>query len=649
LNESYVEAHTTGLDSALASAQIIAPDIKTVAARTGLTEVDIGIFVDWFINTEHVVTCYSQGVNQSAQGSDKVNAILNCHLATGRIGKVGSGPLSLTGQPNAMGGREVGGLANMLATHMGYSPSDIDRVRRFWAAPNITDGEGLKAVQMFEAIERGEIKALWVMHTNPAVTLPRANAMRDALKKLDLFIVSEAMTHTDTTDSGAHVLLPAATWGEKDGTVTNSERRISRQRSFLPMPEEAKPDWEHIALVAQRMGFAESFTFDGPAAIFREHAALSGFENEGARDFDIGAYASISDPGYNAMRPFLWPHRADGVTQKRFFADGAFFTPDKRGKLMAIADPLLAVPTSEHYPFILNTGRVRDHWHTMTRTGKAIKLARHIAEPMLAIHSDDARSLSLVENGYVGMKSKHGTAILRVTLDDGLPQGSVFAPFHWSSTNSGHARVDSLVQPNTDPFSGQPESKATPVQLKALQMTCEGMIISRRHLKPPDWLQHTRITISGGEALLFASNRAPEAIHALLLNHLGEALERVEIIDKAADDFRNLVFQDNRLEIALFVQRKRDSATLEWLIECLARDELTQLDHRAVLAGYPATKGRDMGPLICSCFAVRRESILDAASDGARTVEAIGYIVKARTNCGSCKPEIKIILGNYNR
>src|SRR6266478_3924348 len=196
-----------------------------------------------FRDTPRVVTLYSQGVNQSAQGTDKVNAILNCHLATARIGKVGASPFSLTGQPNAMGGREVGGLANQLAAHMAFTPPDIDRVRRFWNAPRIATHEGLKAVQMFDAIARGEIKALWVMGTNPAVSLPDADAARTGLKKLELFVVSENVRSNDTVDAGAHVLLPAQAWGEKSGTVTNSQRRISRQRAFLTPPDEAKPDW----------------------------------------------------------------------------------------------------------------------------------------------------------------------------------------------------------------------------------------------------------------------------------------------------------------------------------------------------------------------------------------------------------------------
>jgi assimilatory nitrate reductase catalytic subunit len=234
LDHAYVGAHTSGLAETLARAREIAPTPRAAAAATDLAERDVARFFDLFAATRRTVTCFSQGVNQSAQGTDKVNAIINCHLATGRVGRPGMGPLSLTGQPNAMGGREVGGLANQLGAHMAFTPGNVDRVRRFWNAPRIAEHEGLKAVQMFEAIERGEIKALWVMATNPAVSLPRASAMSDALKKLDLFVVSENVAHNDTLAAAPHVLLPAAAWGEKDGTVTNSERRISRQRAFLP-------------------------------------------------------------------------------------------------------------------------------------------------------------------------------------------------------------------------------------------------------------------------------------------------------------------------------------------------------------------------------------------------------------------------------
>src|SRR5258705_7290881 len=243
LDHDYIERHTSGFQDALARAGSIAGSVAATALATGLSEADVAEFFRMFRETARVVTMYSQGVNQSAQGTDKVNAIINCHLATGRIGKPGSSPFSLTGQPNAMGGREAGGLANQLAAHMGFTLADIDRVRRFWKAPRIATHEGLKAVQLFEAIGRGEGKALWGMGTNPAVSLPDADTARAALKNLELFVIAEHVRSNDTVNAGAHVLLPAQAWGERSGTVTNSERRISRQRAVLTPAGEAKPGW----------------------------------------------------------------------------------------------------------------------------------------------------------------------------------------------------------------------------------------------------------------------------------------------------------------------------------------------------------------------------------------------------------------------
>jgi assimilatory nitrate reductase catalytic subunit len=641
---AFVSANVSGHDAALSRARQIAPDLATVARRTGLSAADIERFVGLFIARPRVVTCYSQGVNQSAQGTDKVNAILNCHLATGRIGTSGCGPFSLTGQPNAMGGREVGGLANMLAAHMGYSPADVDRVRRFWNAPNIATGEGLKAVQMFEAIGSGRIKALWVMHTNPAVTLPRADTMRAALRKLDLFVVSEAMAATDTTVAGAHVLLPAAAWGEKDGTVTNSERRISRQRAFLPAPGEAKPDWEHLTLVARRMGFGEGFDFPDAASIFREHAALSAFENDGSRDFDIGAVAAIDNAAYDALRPFQWPWRAGGAPTERLFADGGFFTPDRKARMLAVADPALAAPRDERFPFTLNTGRVRDQWHTMTRTGKSASLARHVAEPMLSLNPADAERLGVAAGGYLRIDSPHGAATLRAQLDDGLPEGQVFAPFHWSAINAGLARVDAVVQALADPVSGQPELKATPVALAPVEMRAEGVIVTRRRVEPPAWLKHVRMTVPGGEAIVFASTREPKDLHALLINLMGEAPRRAAVADDGGGMFRTVAFAGARLDAALFVDRTLAARTLDWLIEAFARNTLDARERRAVIAGVPPAGGVDQGPLLCSCFAVRRQTIADAVMAGARDVEAVGAALKAGTNCGSCRPEIAQVI-----
>lgn len=646
VDQAYVTEHTSGFEAALAAARCIAPDISTVAAKTGLEETGITRFTDLFINTQRVVTCYSQGVNQSAQGSDKVNAILNCHMALGRIGMPGCGPLSLTGQPNAMGGREVGGLANMLAAHMNYTPADIARVRRFWDAPNMADTEGLKAVQMFEAIERGEIKALWVMHTNPAVTLPRADAMREGLKKLDLFVVSEAVASTDTTSAGAHVLLPATAWGEKDGTVTNSERRISRQRAFLPAPGEAKPDWEHIQLVAQRMGFDTGFSFPNPAAIFREHAALSALDNDGGRDFDIGAVADISDDGFERMEPFHWPWRKGEAPQERFFAKGGFYTLDRKSRLLPIAEPALAAQCSADYPLLLNTGRVRDHWHTMTRTGKAMTLARHVSEPSVALNPADAEKLGLAAGDFARLDSDHGAATLRVERDAGVPAGMAFAPFHWNDATSGLARIDAVVQPLTDTVSGQPELKATPIRVTRIAMATEGFLLTRKPLTMPPWLQHTRLTIPGGEALLFASTRPAADMHGLLVNYVGEAPRRSVLADAGTESFRTIAFAATRLEAVLFAAPKRSAATLDWMIEMFAREELDSATRKVVLAGRAPAGGADLGPMICSCFAVRRSTIEEAVKRGIGDLDGIGEALKAGTNCGSCRPEISRVISD---
>ena len=303
VDRTYVARHVAGFDEALANAREIAPDIAAVSVATGLKPAEIAAFYELWASTPHVVTAWSQGVNQSAQGTDKVAAILNCHLATGRIGRPGCGPFSLTGQPNAMGGREVGGLANMLAAHMGYGADEIDRVRRFWQAPHIARHEGLKAVQMLDAVAERGIRAMWVMATNPAVSLPNADKVRAALAGLDLFVVSENVLSNDTLAARPHYILPAAAWGEKDGTVTNSERRISRQRAFLPLPGEVKPDWWIICEIARRLGFGEAFAYAGPHEIYAEHAALSAFENGGTRDFDIGAHAGLGKAGYDGLSP----------------------------------------------------------------------------------------------------------------------------------------------------------------------------------------------------------------------------------------------------------------------------------------------------------------------------------------------------------
>jgi assimilatory nitrate reductase catalytic subunit len=507
LDYGYIDANTSGIVEALARAREIAPDISATAAACELAEADVTRFFDLFRSTPKVVTAFSQGVNQSAQGTDKVNAIINCHLATGRIGRPGMGPFSLTGQPNAMGGREVGGLANQLAAHMGFTPGEIDRVARFWRAPAMARREGLKAVQMFDAIARGQIKALWVMATNPAVSLPRARVVREALAKLDLFAVSDNVSANDTINAGAQILLPAAAWGEKDGTVTNSERRISRQRPFLPTPGETKPDWWIVAQVARRMGFVDSFEFRSAADVFREHAALSAFENEGTRDFDIGGLARLSDAEFNVLDPVQWPVRAGKAHgESRFFAQGGFFTPDKKAHLIAPKPPAPHTALSPQFPFRLNTGRLRDQWHTMTRSGLSPRLANHAPEPCVEVHPDDAAAARLTHGGFARVHTLHGACVLKVAVNDGQQRGSLFVPIHWSDTTASSARVGELVTPANDPLSGQPEAKATPAAVEPAEFRFRGFALTRGNLALPPSAWWSRVTLTKGSGLLLATD-----------------------------------------------------------------------------------------------------------------------------------------------
>ena len=365
LDKVYTNDHVNGLDNAVRAAKETNPE------DSGLSAAEQAAFFDLWAQTEKVVTVYSQGVNQSRCGTDKVNAILNCHLATGRIGRAGAGPFSVTGQPNAMGGREVGGLANMLANHLELENENHRKlVRDFWESPTICTTAGLKAVDLFQACADGKIKALWVMSTNPAVSLPDANGVAAALANVPFVVTSDIMERTDTNDL-ADVLLPATGWGEKDGTVTNSERRISRQRAFLPAPGTARPDWQIISDVAARMGFGGAFDYQKPEDIFAEYVRLDAAASDVPRDMDLSIFA---DADYAKMVPTQWPRNGH-----RFFADGQFFHPDGKARMIAVNAPPLRRPR-----FSLNTGRNRDQWHTMMRTGKSARLGAHLAEPYVA-------------------------------------------------------------------------------------------------------------------------------------------------------------------------------------------------------------------------------------------------------------------------
>ncbi|MGB5466720.1 MAG: nitrate reductase, partial [Sedimenticolaceae bacterium] len=483
VDSAFVEEHTQGVDEAVGIARWYAPSVHTVAEQCGLVVDDVARFFRMFASTERVVTMFSQGINQSSSGTDKGNAIINCHLLTGRLGKPGAGPFSVTGQPNAMGGREVGGLANQLAAHMDIeNPLDRDRVARFWSAPAVAPHAGLKAVDLFDAVERGQVKALWIMATNPAVSLPDSARVRRALASCECLVVSDCMASTDTQQY-ADIRLPALAWGEKDGTVTNSERCISRQRAFLPSPGEAMPDWWMLSAVAKRMGY-QGFEYAGVSEIFAEHARLSGFENDGERDFDISGLAGLSVEEYRDLAPVQWPIAAGGTTTPRLFSDGRFFTPSGRANFVPVTPRPPARHVDRAYPLTLNTGRVRDQWHTMTRTGKSPRLSGHVTEPYVALHPEDAAAIGLRDGELATVISERGEMILRGRVSDTQLPGQVFVPIHWNDQFASAAGVGALIDPVVDPVSGQPEFKHTPVRVMPYRPEWSGFLLTRCELAP---------------------------------------------------------------------------------------------------------------------------------------------------------------------
>ena len=653
IDPAYVRQHVNGLDEALAIARQW--PVSAVAAATGLSPAETGAFFELFARTQKVVTVYSQGVNQSVSGTDKVNAIVNVHLATGRIGKPGMGPFSVTGQPNAMGGREVGGLANMLAAHMDLdNPAHRDIVQGFWNAPKLAAKPGLKAVELFDAMHEGRIKAVWIMATNPVDSLPDADRVREALGRCPFVVVSDVLRDTDTTRH-AHVLLPAAAWGEKDGTVTNSERRISRQRAFLPLPGEVLPDWAIISAVARRMGHGQAFGYTSPADIFAEHAALSGVANNGSRDFDISVHAGIGQPDYDALEPFLWPAPADGRGPEdgRFFAQGGFFTPDRKARMVPVA-PAVTGPEEDGL-LTLNTGRIRDQWHTMTRTGRAARLLTHIAEPFAEIHPEDAAVHGIAAADLVEVSNARGSVLVRAVVTDRVRRGEVFVPMHWTGQFSARARIDVLAGRQRDPFSGQPGLKRNAVRISPVAARWHGFAVLSRapeHLPFAYWALAPLSDVGTSEAVKieFATleDDAPEEIAASLLRRctLGGAGKPEQMSFHAASDglYRCMVWQDGVLAGAVFLARTPVAVSRSWASSLPGTRDDGPATRWRLLAGRPAADVPDKGPVVCTCFQIGANEIRRAAAEGSGTVAAIGACLGAGSNCGSCRPEIARLL-----
>ena len=645
---AWLARHAEGHEEALAAARACAPDAVAVARECGIDPEAVEIFYEWFARTERVLTVFSQGVNQSSAGTDKVCAIINCHLITGRIGRPGMGPFSITGQPNAMGGREVGGLANQLAAHLRFEDAgDRAALRAFWQAPRLAPRPGLKAVEMFEAVMDGRIRAIWIMATNPADSMPRANRVRAALAACPFVVVSDCWP-TDTT-ALAHIVLPAAAWGEKDGTVTSSERRISRQRPHCACVGQSRPDWWQMAQVARRMGHAAAFAWDGPAAVFREHAALSGHQNAGRRAFNISALATLDDAGYDALAPVRWPLAPGAIVEGgRLFADGGFSTPSGRARL--VPTPYLGRPARGDAPFLLNTGRVRDQWHTMTRTGLSPRLMANTPEPLLSIHPNDAAALGLVQDDLARITTYQGTAMMRVALSHAQRHGEIHAPMHWTDQFSSSGPVGRLVSALIDPHSGQPELKATRAAVERVVASFHGLLLRRDADRLAPLCHWSRVKVARGHLWRLTgtqplATQEDRRLFAGLLLPDAPGCERLEMADARRCVLRVALIRDGALHACLFLGH--DAAALpaaDWLAGMLGKP-VSAAARAGLLAGGKPGEATDEGPRVCSCFGVSRGAIRHAVvTQRLRSVAAVGESLRAGTNCGSCVPEIAQLL-----
>ena len=643
-NDEFVREHTRGLRRALLVAANTAGDVAAVARRCGLQPAALQQFYEWFAATPRAVTAFSQGVNQSGSGTDKANSLINCHLLTGRIGQPGMGPFSITGQPNAMGGREVGGMANLLAAHMELDDAvHRERVQRFWNSPVIAQRAGLKAVDLFKAMHRRQIRAVWIMATNPVVSLPDADRVREALRRCELVVVSDCTADTDTTRL-AHVLLPAAAWGEKDGTVTNSERCISRQRALLPLPGSARPDWWIVTEVAKRMGHGAQFDYTGPAQIFDEHARLSAFENGGERHFDLGPLAGLGQAGYDALPPTQW-----GAPQ--LFGDGRFQFADGRARFVATVPAEPAHARDAEYPLALNTGRIRDQWHTMTRTALAPRLAAHLPEPFVDLHPQDALAFGLRAGSLVRVATRWGRMVARLRCSGELRRGDVFVPIHWNDCHASDARVGALVNPVVDPHSGEPEFKHTPARVEAFHVAWHGIALWRAEpgaaltaAAGVSWWArgtgdgHTRAELAGRSVPADWRRWA----HALL--GAPATADWIEYQDRDGGVYRAAWFHEGRLAACVCVAPRPELPSRNWLAELLRAGVLSGVQRASLLAGRPFDRAADGGPTVCACFGVGRNSLTQAIAAGCASVAQLGEKLKAGTNCGSCLPELRALI-----
>jgi ferredoxin-nitrate reductase len=433
---------------------------EVVARQCDISIEDLETAARYWGESQRVLSLWSMGVNQSSEGTAKVRTIINLHLMTAQIGKPGAGPFSLTGQPNAMGGREAGGLAHLLP---GYrvvkNPQHRAEVEDFWGLKRgqISPNPGLTAWDMITGLETGDVGLLWIAATNPAVSMPDLERTKKALLRSPFTIYQDAYYPTETS-AYAHVLLPAAQWGEKTGVMTNSERMVTLCQAFRQPPREAKADWEIFAEVGRRLGFTKEFAFANSAEVYAEFVQLTG-----DRPCDM---TGISHEQLQSQGPTQWPYPKESRREtKRLYTDLRFPTSDGRARFGAYYSKGLAEPPDPNYPFVLTNGRLYGHWHTQTRTGRIEKIRSMHPEPFIEIHPRDAATLGITDNQLVEVRSRRGKANFPAKVTKAIAPGTVFVPMHWGALWAKDAEANALTHPESCPDSLQPELKACAVQL----------------------------------------------------------------------------------------------------------------------------------------------------------------------------------------
>ena len=673
IDADYIAAHTEGFVALKSTVREYTP--KFVAEVCGIAEADLVQAARWFGGATAVLSLYCQGLNQSSSGTAKNAALINLHLATGQIGRAGAAPLSLTGQPNAMGGREVGGMANLLSAHRDLAnPAHRAEVALLWGVEAIPATPGKTAVEMFDAVHRGEIKLLWIACTNPAQSLPEQARVREALERAELVVVQEAYATTETC-AYADVLLPASSWGEKEGTQTNSERRITHVRAAVQPPGEARHDWAIAVDFARRLEarlhpqylahMPTLFPYTAPEHIFDEHR-----ETTRGRDLDI---TGLSYALLDALGPQQWPLPDGAATgQARLYTDGVFPTPTGRARFANTAYKPVADAVNARFPFRLNTGRLRDQWHGMSRTGTVAQLFNHTESPRVTLNPRDLARRGLSDGELVRLESRRGSVILAVEASDSVRSGQAFVPMHWGSrflsgngVNKGGSGINAVTSPALDPDSKQPELKHAAVRIERASLDWRLVIfgfapdgdalalLDRVRERSPTF-PYTSCTLIGRDPAGVLFHAAAE--HALSSEFLvgldamfgldGDPVLRYD--DARRGVSRRVRIADGRVAA---VRLAGDTQAAAWLKDWLVRQDPVAGLGRLLLAPTAVAPANfaPRGRVVCNCWNVAETEIAEFVSalpsaDGVRdagALEALQNALKCGTECRSCLPELK--------